>query len=280
MAKVIKIQLLQALILNSVKNETYLRSRVDKATDEKLLVAAYHESAGDEEYQERMLRRAMFSQAEKLKTWFSDYLTGDGNTADDALVSSEEKDGSIDILLRVSDRFIMGYVKTLARLSQKYVEDRMIHLWWASLDEKKSQFYAQLAVEDLQGLQRCFSKSAPSAPSYCFPDSIQLVFPIIVNMGLSLSHVEEVPASTMMQYPYILAVGDETELTYILASESGQAPTDDILVRVDDAICAPAIDPQGHWLLKALKPGITIVTLFSRHNDQVFASFALRVIPA
>lgn len=279
MSQIIKIQLIQSLILNSVKNETYLAGQLTKADNEKAVSTAYHASAGDEQYHERMLARAMFTQAEKLKTWFSEYLTGPGNTAEDPLVSSEERDDSITILLRVSDRFVKGYVKTLARLGQKYVEDRMIHLWWAAIDEKKSVYYAKIAEEDLEGLRRCFNKSAPEAPSYCFPEKIDLQFPILderATMGLPDGAV--VPVDTLMSYPYIIAVGDETEITYVLSTKSGKKPTDDIIVRADDGCCMPCLDAVGRWMVRGISVGISVITLFSRHDDQVFARIAIRVV--
>lgn len=282
MAQVLKIQFIQSLILNSVKNETYQSGQYIKADNDKAVKTAYHASAGDEQYHERMLQRAMFTQVEKLKTWFSEYLTGPGNAADDPLVSSEEKDDSITILLRVSDRFVMGYVKTLARLGQKYIEDRMIHLWWAPFDEKRSELYAKLAIEDLEGIMRCFNKSAPEAPSYSFPERIDLQFPILderatVPAGSPADYV--VPVDTLMSYPYIIAVGDETEITYVLSASTGKKPTDDIVVRADDGCCMPCLDSVGRWQVRGISPGMTIVTLFSRHDDQVFTRFALRVVP-
>ena len=277
--KVIKIQLIQPLILNSVKNETFLSGQLTKADNEKLVATAYHQAAGDEQYQQRMLSRGMFTQAEKLKTWFSEYLTGTGNNADDPLVSSEEESDSIVILLKVSDRFNLGYVKTLARLGQKYVEDRMIHLWWAPIDKERSEYYAKMALEDLEGIRRCFNKTAPEAPSYNFPDTISLLFPVIDQRatvsGGSAAGI--VPADTLMSYPYIIAVGEETEITYTLSCNSGKKPTDDIIVRADDGCCMPCLDEYGQWLVRGIKPGITVVTLQSRHDDTVFARFALQV---
>ena len=280
MAQVIKITLLKALAVNSAKNETFKTGVIDKAADQKNVTVAYHESAGDDQYDERMLARGFFTQCEMLKTWFSEYLTGGGNTADDPLVSSEESNDSVEITLRVSDRFNKGYVKTLARLSQKYVEDRMIHLWWATSDDKKAAFYAKLAEEDLAGITQCFNKTAPSAPSYNFPDTITLTFPVIdrratVPAGSPAGYV--VPVDTLMSYPYIIAVGDVTEITYVLSCTSGNKPVDDIIVRADDGCCMPCLDEQGRWQVLGTKPGMSVITLFSRHDDRVFARFALRV---
>lgn len=276
MAQVIKITLLKALAVNSAKNETFKTGVIDKAADQKNATVAYHESAGDDQYDERMLARGFFTQCEMLKTWFSEYLTGSGNTADDPLVSSEESDDSVEITLRVSDRFNIGYVKTLARLGQKYVEDRMVHLWWATSDEKKAEFYAKLAEEDLAGIIQCFNKTAPTVPSYNFPESIEIRFPILERNSMSMPG-NEVPADTLMSYPYIIAAGEETEVTYVISNSSGKKPTDDIIVRADDGCCMPCLDELGRWLVRGIKPGISIITLQSRHDDRVFARFALRV---
>lgn len=279
MAQIIKIQLITSLILDSVKNETYQSGQLTKADNDKV-TEAYHVSAGDEQHHERMLERAMFTQAEKLKTFFSEYLTGPGNSAEDPLVSSEEKDGVITIILKVSDRFVKGYVKTLARLGQKYVEDRMIHLWWAPIDKERSAFYTKLAEEDLAGIRRCFNKSAPDAPSYNFPEEITLSFPILDEHITALAALSGgvVPADTLMSYPYIIAVGEETEITYVLSSSSGRKPVDDIVVRADDGCCMPCLDAEGRWQVRGMRPGMTVITLFSRHDDQVFTRFALRVV--
>lgn len=280
MSQVIKITLLKALAVNSAKNETFKTGVIDKAADQKNVTVAYHESAGDDQYDERMLARGFFTQCEMLKTWFSEYLTGSGNSAEDPLVSSEETNDAVEISLRVSERFNLGYVKTLARLSQKYVEDRMIHLWWATSDEKKAAFYAKLAEEDLVGITQCFTKTAPEPPAYNFPDTITLSFPILDQRatvpGASAPGLT-VPADTLMSYPYIIAVGEETEITYVLSCTSGNKPVDDIIVRADDGCCMPCLDELGRWQVRGIRPGISIITLQSRHDDRVSARFALRV---
>lgn len=276
MSQIIKITLLKDLAVNSVKDETFKTGVINKAADQKNVTVAYHESAGDDQYDERMLARGFFTQCEMLKTWFSEYLTGSGNTADDALVTSEESEDSVEITLKVSDRFNRGYVKTLARLGQKYVEDRMVHLWWSTSDEKKSVYYAKIAEEDLAGITQCFNKTAPSAPSYNFPERIDIQFPILGADAVSTPD-SIVPVETLMSCPYIIAAGEKTEITYTLSNSSGKIPTDDIIVRADDGCCMPCLDTDGRWQIRGDKPGMSVITLFSRHDDRVFARFALRV---
>jgi len=284
MSKNIKIQIIHSLAMNSAKNETYQKGIVDKAVDPKLITAAFHEQAGNEQYHEAMLGRYMFSQIELLKTKFSDYLTGGGNIAEDATIDSTEEDGVSEIVLNVSDRFNDGYVKTLARLSQKFVEDRMIFLWWHSVSKEFAAIYSGAADEDLAGIMGCFNKTAPQAPVYQFPTAIEIRYPIIPERNgypgyLTPSANPTVEPEILFENPWLIGRGQESEISYTLTGENGNKPIDDIIVRADNPCCLPCIGADGRWSVKGVSTGYAIVTLFSRHNDNVFAKFAVRVTP-
>ena len=282
MSKTIKIQILHALAISSAKNETYQKGVVEKAADPKLVAAAFHEQAGNETYHEAMLKRFLFTQIEKLKTYFADYLTGEGLLSQDATIDSSEADGVTTILLSVSDRFNDGYVKTLARLSQKYVEDRMIHLWWVPVSKDFATLYAGVAEDDIAAILNCFHKTAPKAPSYQWPASIIVSFPIMpTRNGIPFSfgpNSEGVNTPEILfGNPWLMGIGDNTEITYEIVGENGEAVMDDVVVRADNGCCQPFLTQEGRWALRACCKGHTIVTLFSRHNDNVFAKFAVRI---
>ena len=281
MSKTIKIQIIHSLAVNSAKNETFQKGIVDKAVDPKLITAAYHSQAGNEAYHEAMLQRSMLTQIEKLKTYFSDYLTGDGNIAEDATISSTEENGVSEIVLNVSDRFNNGYVKTLARLSQKYVEDRMIHLWWLPVSKEFAAIYATAAEDDLEGIKGCFHKTAPSAPVYQFPTAIILNYPIIPESeGVPgfITGNDTIEPEMLFSNPWIIRRGADCEISYTLVGENNNKPIDDVVVRADNPCCNPYIMPSGGWAVNGVATGYSIITLFSRHNDQVFAKFAIRVV--
>ena len=285
MNKVIKIQIIHALAMKSAKDETFQKGVVDKAVDPKLITAAFHEQAGNEAYHEAMLGRYLFSQIELLKTYFSDYLTGGGNIAEDATISDTEEDGVSEILLSVSDRFNDGYVKTLARLSQKFVEDRMTYLWWHSVSKEFAAIYFTAAEEDKAGIMACFNKTAPTAPTYAFPTAIEIRYPIIPERNhvpgyLTPDNRDVLQPEMLFANPLVIGRGNESEISYTLTGEDGRKPIDDIIVRADNAACCqPFIGDGGRWAIRACSPGYTVVTLLSRHDDQVFASFAVRVVP-
>lgn len=284
MSKNIKIQIIHSLAMNSAKNETFQKGVVDKAVDPKLITAAFHEQAGNEQYHEAMLGRYMFSQIEVLKTFFTDYLTGGGNLAEDATIDSTEANGITEIMLNVSDRFNDGYVKTLARLSQKFVEDRMVYLWWHSVSKEFAAIYLGASEEDKTAIQNCFHKTAPDAPSYKWPTAIEIRYPILPERGqvpgyITPDNKDVVPPEILFSNPWIISLGSETEISYTLSGEDGAMPIDDIIVRADNpACCQPFIMNNGRWCIQGQKTGFTIVTLYSRHDDTVFASFAVRIV--
>lgn len=283
MSKNIKIQIIHSLALNSAKNETYQKGVVDKAVDPKLITAAFHEQAGNEKYHEAMLGRSMFSQIEVLKTFFADYLTGGGNVAEDATIDSTETDGVTEILLKVSDRFNNGYVKTLARMSQKFVEDRMVYLWWLSVSKEFAAIYNTAAEEDRTVIMNCFHKTAPEAPTYKFPTAIEVRYPIIPERDqmpgfITPDNKDVVMPEMLFANPFIIGIGQESEISYTLTGDDDTKPIDDIVVRADNPCCKTYIDKCGRWGVVGKSLGYTVVTLYSRHDDTVFAKFAIRVV--
>lgn len=283
MSKTIKIQILHELAINSAKNETFQKGVVDKAVDPKLITAAFHEQAGNEHYHEAMLRRSLFSQIEVLKTFFADYLTGDGNIAEDATIDSTEQNGVTEIMLEVSDRFNNGYTKSIARLSQKFVEDRMVYLWWLPVSKEFAAIYGNAAEEDKVSIRDCFQKTAPAAPTYNFPTAIEMRYPIIperegVPGYITPDNKDILPPEMLFANPLIIGRGQESEISYMLTGEDGRKPIDDIVARVDDMqICNVGIK-GGRWCCSGRNVGYTTITLYSRHNDQVFCQFAIRVV--
>jgi hypothetical protein len=283
MSKHIKIPLIKSLIINTVKNVTFKRGQVDKAADVRNTVVAYHETAGDEQYHERLLERGYYTNVELLKTRLSDYLDGTGNIAEDPLISGEETGGTNTIVLKVSDRFNDGYVKSLARLCSRFVEDCMIADWYSSFDDKRSAYFAQLAERDLASVRLSFAKTSPKAPAYQFPTAINLRYPVIPERDGIPGYVTPdnrglIDPVQLYGNPWIISRGDESEISYTISGEDGAMPLDDIIVRCDDPCCEACVASDGGWLLKACSPGFTIVTLFSRHDDTVFAKFAVRIV--
>jgi len=237
----ITLTLNKSTIMNSVKNETFLRGQVIKAADQKLITEAYHEQAGDEAYQETMLNRGLYTNLEELKTHLSDYLTSSGQSSADNITSTES-DGNIILTLLVSDRFNQSYTNSLAKLSSKYIEECMLMDWWKPINEKQSALYAQFVERDLAAIKRCFNKTAPVAPSYKYPTSLSVIASAI-DIG----------------------VGEEHTVTYSISDGA----IDDIEVRIEDThICGAGRTTDGFTVI-GRQLGHTWIQLYSRHNEEL-----------
>jgi hypothetical protein len=62
----ILLQLSKSAILANVKGETFLSGEIDKSVDQKAIALAYHEQAGNDAYQERLLSRGIETNLEDL----------------------------------------------------------------------------------------------------------------------------------------------------------------------------------------------------------------------
>lgn len=241
MNQTITLTLVKAMIIESVKNETFLRGQVEKAANEKAITQAYHEQAGNEQYQERLLNRGLQTNLADLKTYLSDYLSTSGQSSGDNIYS-EETDGNITLHLTVSDRFNKGYTDPLAKLCSKYIEEAMLTDWWKPINEKLSALYAQFVERDLAAIKRCFNKTAPTAPT----------IPYTSYLRTTGSAIE-------------LEIGEQYTVTY----EISDGAIDDIECRVEDrALVDTGRSEEGFTVIGKLR-GHTYIELYSRHNPDL-----------
>lgn len=242
MTQTITLTLVKPLILESVKNETFFRGNMDKSADQKATTMAYHEQAGNEPYQERMLARGLYTALEDLKTYLSDYLSSTGNTSADNNIGSTEEGDNIIINLKVSDRFNRGYTTSLARLSSKFIEESMLMDWWKPVNEKQSALYAQFVERDLAAIRRCFNKTAPTAPTIPYPTSLN-------TTGTSVA----------------VTVGGEYTVTYTIS----EGAIDDIECRVGDPTLLLVGRSDEGFTIRGIRLGHTYIELYSRHNSEL-----------
>jgi hypothetical protein len=240
----IKLTLVKEQIFESVKNETFLRGQVEKAADQKAITMAYHEQAGDETYQNRLLDRAFYTNVEELKTHLSDYLSSKGWWSADNLISSDvdEDNGNVVIYLSVSDRFNKGYTNSLAKLCAKYVEETMLMDWWKPINEKQAALYERYVERDLTAIKRCFNKTAPTPPVASYPTALNI-------QGTAID----------------LAIDETATITYSIPD----GEIDDIGIDVADTTLCEVGKSEDGFTVKGLKRGHTIAQLASRHNDDL-----------
>lgn len=250
MEKSIKLTLFKPLILESVKNETFIKGNFDKAVEPKALTAAYVEQAGNEAYHDRILLRTLETSLGELKTQLSDYLvTMNGTTSGDNISSSEDGD-KIYIILVVGDRFNFSYTDTLAKLCAKYVEETMLMDWWRPINEKQSALYATFIERDLVAIKKCFNKTAPKTPTIPYTQTIELT-------GSAVD----------------IGIGEEQTISYTLSAGA----IDDIEIRVaDEHICKVGRTEEG-FTVEGVIYGHTSAEIYSRHNPEARATVEIYV---
>jgi len=242
MNQTITLILVKPLIIESVKNETFFRGQVQKAANEKAITESYHEQAGNETYQERLLLRALVTNLADLLTHLSDYLSTSGQSTGDNNISSEEQEDKILIHLTVSDRFNKGYTDPLAKLCAKYIEESMLMDWWKPINEKQSALYAQFVERDLTAIKRCFNKTAPIVPTS----------PYTTYLKTTGSAIE-------------LEEGEEATVTYEISEDA----IDDIECRVEDKHIVDTGRSKDGFTVIGRHRGHTYITLYSRHNEDL-----------
>lgn len=174
--KKIFLTILRSPIIDAVKSQTYLRGLIDKSMDERAHQLAYQESAGDEDFHMRMLEGYLVNAAETFATQVGDYLSTEtiGRTGNNAITTDFSESSSVKYTLFVSDRFNESYTTSLARFVSKFIEHKMLVMWWTPINEKQSVVYEKFIENDLSDIKRCFNKVAPSAPVYPYTTKLQV----------------------------------------------------------------------------------------------------------
>ncbi len=149
----------KSVVIDAVKTDTHIKGTIDKSMDDNASRVAYNESAGDDEYHERKLDRTFVASSENLVAEISDMLSGNSEVSSDF-----SKAGLVVISVEVDARFNSSFADTLSRLCSSYIENKMLVLWWGTINQNQSAFYAQILADYLRSIRKCFNKIAPSAP--------------------------------------------------------------------------------------------------------------------
>lgn len=240
--KNIRLTLLVPVIMESVKTETLIKGRVDKATDDKAAALAFNEEAGDDLFHERKLTRTMHTSLSRLLSKIGDYLQNKSALSGEN-ATYIENDGVVTIELEVSDRFNESFCDPLARLCSKFIEDHMLYLWWGTFNVKQAEFYKTLWQMDLEDILACFAKTAPAVPSFHYTEFIK----------------------TQVGHSVFVNEGEDFTLTYQLSDGC----LDDIEVRWSNtSILKVKGKGDGEFYFDALHVGVCEVTLYSRHANK------------
>ena len=286
----IKLLLSKEEILQRVKAKSKLKGFADMATKENVdsIRYAHNEEAGDDPDSQFLLLSSLRTALGRFKSVVVEYVVA----YDDATVTADNIHDNLDnttvdvfnITMQVSDRFNQAYTQPLADHASDYIEDQMLYDWYLPFAPEVAKNFAAAAAAVQLEIVRCFVKTRPAVPTYKYPAQIIMRYPIIPDRDgfpgyITPSNQETMRPELLFANPWIVGIGQESEISYTLVSDTEDfKPLDDIMVRADNAqICGVGIK-NGRWHCWGRNAGYTIVTLYSRHDDTVFCSFAVRVV--
>lgn len=250
---IIKFQIIKSVIVNEVKNVTFLKAKMDGSADDKAIKLSFNEAAGTEEVHDQTLTHDFQTALEVVKTILADYIVSNGQTVGDNVIYYANKtDDVVEFTLEASQRCNGTLTDTLARMVAKYVEDYMIFQWWLkTTNQKQAEPYQGFLVYDEQNIRRCFVLSGPTVPTT----------PYTKNLIAKVDGTDTEGAIT------ISVDDDEVILSYSI----DDGAIDDIEARSDNTGVLEVLrspEPHAFWL-KPVNTGVACVTLFSRHSDTL-----------
>lgn len=286
----IKLVLSKKEILQRVKAKSHIKGESDRNENESAnsVRRTYVQQAGDDTDSEFLLLSSLRTGVDRFKTVVVEYVVtfDDGaDTADNIHDNlSDTTEDVFTIFLNVSERFNPAMTQPLTDHASAYVENQMLYDWYLPLAPEIAKNFASAAAAVQIEIVRSFIKTRPKVPTYKYPTEIIMRYPIIPDRDgmpgyITPENKELVQPEMLFDNPWIMGIGQESEISYTLRSEQDDfSPMDDIVVRADNPyICQVGLS-KGRWNCKGCRQGYTVVTLYSRHNDQVFCQFAIRIV--
>lgn len=286
----IKLVLSKTEILQRVKAKSHIKGVSDMNDNESVnsVRKTYTQQAGDDPDSDFLLLSSLRTGVDRFKSIMVDYIVSfddDTETADN--IHDNLSDTTVDvftIFLNVSERFNKAMTQPLTDHASAYVENQMLYDWYLPLAPDIAKNFASAAAAVQIEIMRSVVKVRPKVPTYKYPTEIIMRYPIIPDRDgmpgyITPENKELVQPEMLFANPWIMGIGQESEISYTLRSEQDDfAPLDDIVVRADNPyICQVGLS-KGRWNCKGCRQGYTVVTLYSRHNDQVFCQFAIRIV--
>lgn len=254
---IIKIQIHKATVLENVKHTTLMKGRFEEAAGQtpKTALRLY---SGDDPAQDYFLDNSFNAAIEVLKTILAEHIVPEDNTIGNNVIYNEQNSNDVvEITLDVSRRHNGAFVDTIARLSAKYVEDYILYEWWNSIGNTNmaAPLQASLALDETT-IWRAFMLPAPRVPAIPYTSSLS----IGIRGEASLTSTSNGLQTTIER-------NEHNTLTYAI----DEGALDDIEARSDNpsvlTICRDVA--KCSFCLNTVNTGIALVTVFSRHNDDV-----------
>lgn len=169
--KTITLSLDRALIIEAVKDDTFITGQIDKSSDAvKNASLAYNEQAGDEEHHERKMLRTLRMAVSKFEANMMEFVDSASGTIDDTLANTTAENTGFTITINVSDRYNAGQAKPLSSLAYEYIVNQMLYAWWQPVKPALAKDYVAFSQDSLTHIRLCLAKTAPTASAADYTD--------------------------------------------------------------------------------------------------------------
>jgi len=169
--KTITLSLDRALIIQAVKDDTFITGQIDKSADAvKNAQLAFNEQAGDEEHHERKMLRTLRTAVSKFEANMMEFVDSSNGSIDDTLANTTAENTAFVITINVSDRYSEGHAKPLSSLAYEYIVNQMLYAWWQSVKPALAKDYLTFSQDSLMRIRLCLAKSAPTAANADYTD--------------------------------------------------------------------------------------------------------------
>ena len=286
----IKLLLSKEEILQRVKAKTSRKARADRAAAKEnsdSVRYSHNEEAGGDTDSNFLLLSSLRTALGRFKSVVADYVIATEGTPTADNIHDNLNNTTVDVFtvtMEVSERFNEAFTQPLADHASDYIECQMLYDWYLPFAPDVAKNMAAAAAAVQVEISQCFIKTRPKVPTYKYPTEIIMRYPIIPDREGMPGYITPdnkalMQPEMLFANPWIMGIGQESEISYTLRSENDDfAPLDDIVVRADNArVCGVGIK-GGKWHCWGRNTGYTVVTLYSRHNDEVFCQFAVRIV--
>ena len=140
-------------LLYDIMNETYLRGRTIQDDSNYKQVASMFASL-DEENQDKILRSIKKAFSE-VKTELSEYLTENGQTTDNKLISATE---DLVLSLTMPSNFNEAATAGIAEAVHDYIRNSTVSDWYLVTNKADAADYTGLAARSLENIRKSVSK--------------------------------------------------------------------------------------------------------------------------
>lgn len=169
--KTITLSLDRALIIQAVKDDTFITGQIDKSADAvKNAQLAFNEQAGDEEHHERKMLRTLRTAVSKFEANMMEFVDSSNGSIDDTLANTTAENTAFVITINVPDRYNSGQAKPLSSLAFEFIVNQMLYAWWQSVKPTLAKDYLTFSQDSLMRIRLCLAKSAPTAANADYTD--------------------------------------------------------------------------------------------------------------